>query len=76
MGGPGQVQRLIGIPGSSLSYSLGQVTRSSLRYIVERNVEHALGGDESARLSGDDAYHHGFAPPLWLSLVNESSDAV
>src|SRR2546430_2415457 len=34
------------------------------------------GGDESARLSGADAYNHCFAPPLQLSLDNEYSDDV
>ena len=39
-------------------------------------MEHAQGGDESARLSGADAYNHFFAPPLWLSLFDEYSDDV
>jgi transposase len=39
-------------------------------------LEHAQGGDESARLSGADVYHHCFAPPLWLSRFDESSDDV
>src|SRR5262245_56492608 len=65
---------VIGIPGSSLSYSLDRCLAPVLG--SERNLEHAHGGDESARLSANDAYNHCFAPPLRLWLVNESSDFV
>src|SRR5262249_17828781 len=52
---------VIGIPGSSLTYCLGQGTPLVLG--CEKNLEHAQGRDESARLSGADAYNHCFALP-------------